>query len=63
MNRDPHVKCSIMFGSGKFQNGILVQPHEQHAIDPSDNAQLEAFRNKIWFVVRLCSACGVWCGS
>ncbi|KAI0332192.1 acetyl-CoA synthetase-like protein [Cubamyces sp. BRFM 1775] len=48
VNRDPHVKSCIMFGSGKFQNGILVQPHEQYAIDPSNIAQLEAFRNRIW---------------
>ncbi|KAH9903318.1 acetyl-CoA synthetase-like protein [Cubamyces lactineus] len=48
VNRDPHVKSSVMFGSRKFQNGILVQPQEQYAIDPNDSAQLEAFRNKIW---------------
>ncbi|OSD01062.1 acetyl-CoA synthetase-like protein [Trametes coccinea BRFM310] len=48
INEDPHVRCSMMFGSGKFQNGVLIEPKEPFAIDPSDPKQLEEFRNKIW---------------
>ncbi|OSD00523.1 acetyl-CoA synthetase-like protein [Trametes coccinea BRFM310] len=48
INQDPHVKCSMMFGSGKFQNGVLVEPVEEYAIDPSDPKQVEEFRNRIW---------------
>ncbi|KAI0350281.1 acetyl-CoA synthetase-like protein [Trametes cingulata] len=48
INADPHVKCSVMFGRGKFQNGILVEPREEFAIDPNDMKQVEAFRNMIW---------------
>ncbi len=38
-----------MFGRGRFQNGVIVQPKEP--FDPADEAKLEAFRNKIWFAV------------
>ncbi|OSD00551.1 acetyl-CoA synthetase-like protein [Trametes coccinea BRFM310] len=48
INQDPHVKCSMMFGSGKFQNGILIEPKEQFAIDPSDVQQVEKLRNDVW---------------
>ncbi|KAI9056494.1 acetyl-CoA synthetase-like protein [Trametes sanguinea] len=48
INQDPHVKCSMMFGSGKFQNGVLVEPVEEYVIDPSDPKQVEEFRNTIW---------------
>lgn len=48
INEDPRVKVSVMFGRGKFQNGVLVEPAADFALDPSDMAQVEAFRNKIW---------------
>ncbi|KAI9064759.1 acetyl-CoA synthetase-like protein [Trametes sanguinea] len=48
VNSDPHVRCSVMFGSGKFQNGILVHPKENFAIDPNDIKEVEIFRNRIW---------------
>ena len=35
-----------MFGRGRVQNGVLVQPAEE--FDPRDEARLEAFRNQIW---------------
>ena len=40
-----------MFGRGKFQNGILIEPTEEFRIDPSNIKQLEEFRNKIWYVL------------
>ncbi|TFY70598.1 hypothetical protein EVG20_g2397, partial [Dentipellis fragilis] len=45
---DPHVSAALMFGRGKFQNGVLVQPAPAYAFDPSDLERLEAFRNTIW---------------
>ncbi|KAI0672433.1 acetyl-CoA synthetase-like protein [Trametes maxima] len=48
INEDPHIKHSVMFGRGRFQNGILIEPMPEFAIDPKDPAQVEAFRNKIW---------------
>ncbi|KAI0364205.1 acetyl-CoA synthetase-like protein [Pilatotrama ljubarskyi] len=48
INEDPHVKSSVMFGRGKFQSGVLVEPAEDLQVDPQDPKQVEAFRNKIW---------------
>ncbi len=37
-----------MFGRGKFQNGVLVEPVSDFALDPDNTEQVEAYRNKIW---------------
>ena len=42
------MHACLMFGRGRFQNGILIQPKEP--FDPSDEAKLEDYRNKIWCV-------------
>jgi hypothetical protein len=39
-----------MFGRGRFQNGVLIDPKPQFAFDPKDQAKLEAFRKSIWQV-------------
>lgn len=49
MLQDPHVFACLMFGRGRFQNGILIQPKEN--IDPCDEVKLEEYRNKIWSVL------------
>lgn len=46
--RDPNVTAAIMFGRGRFQNGVLIQPSE--SFDPTDQDKLADFRNKIWYV-------------
>ena len=48
INEDPHVKSSVMFGRGKFQNGVLIEPSDGINVDANDAQQLAAFRNKIW---------------
>lgn len=37
-----------MFGRGRFQAGVLIDPKPQYKFDPSDEKQLAEFRNKIW---------------
>lgn len=44
----PMVSGCIMFGRGKNQCGVLIEPTEAHAIDPYDTDALVNFRNKIW---------------
>ncbi|KAL7278804.1 hypothetical protein ACG7TL_007815 [Trametes sanguinea] len=44
--QDPHIQAAIIFGQGRIQNGVIIQPKEP--FDPSDDAKLEEFRNKIW---------------
>jgi hypothetical protein len=39
-----------MFGRGRFQNGVLIDPKPQFAFDPEDEAKLENFRKLIWQV-------------
>lgn len=46
----PVVAGAVMFGRGKNQCGILVEPRPEHAIDPSDTQALVTFRNQIWYV-------------
>ncbi|KAI0755845.1 acetyl-CoA synthetase-like protein [Fomes fomentarius] len=51
INDDPYVKSSVMFGRGKLQNGVLIEPTEDYAFDPNDIKQVEVFRNKIWSTI------------
>ena len=44
------VAGAVMFGRGRNQCGILIEPHSQYVIDPSDQSALVDFRNKIWIV-------------
>jgi hypothetical protein len=39
-----------MFGRGRFQNGVVIDPKPQFAFDPKDKAKLENFRTLIWQV-------------
>ncbi|KAF4618234.1 hypothetical protein D9613_011556 [Agrocybe pediades] len=48
INQDPHVQASVMFGRGRFNAGLLVEPKIEFRFDPSDEAKLADFRNKIW---------------
>ncbi|KAH9917018.1 uncharacterized protein B0H18DRAFT_1123857 [Fomitopsis serialis] len=48
MSHDPHVVSGVMFGRGRFQAGIIVDPKPQYVFDVSDEAKLAEFRNKIW---------------
>ncbi|KAK0215362.1 NRPS-like enzyme [Armillaria nabsnona] len=45
---DRHISGVIMFGRGKFQPGVLVQPSPEHAFDPKDTNRLAEYRSLIW---------------
>ncbi|THG96088.1 hypothetical protein EW026_g5678 [Hermanssonia centrifuga] len=45
-----------MFGRGRPQAGIIVEPHPSHIVDTSDEAGIIAFRNKIWPIVEEANA-------
>jgi hypothetical protein len=40
-----------MFGRGRFQAGIIVDPKPAFTFDPSESVKLAEFRNKIWFAI------------
>ncbi len=48
--QDPLVHAAIIFGRGRFQNGVIIQPKEP--FESSDEAKLEEFRNAVWCVHR-----------
>jgi hypothetical protein len=48
LNQDPHIRSAILFGRGKFQNGVLIDPKSEFAFDASNVQQLVDFRNIIW---------------
>ncbi|KAI6156288.1 putative aminoadipate reductase [Pisolithus thermaeus] len=46
-----HVSSVCMFGRGRSQIGILVEPRPEYAINVGDEKQVAEFRNLIWPVV------------
>ncbi|KAF9650627.1 acetyl-CoA synthetase-like protein [Thelephora ganbajun] len=48
LNGDPHVKSAVMFGRGRFNPGVIIDPKPEFAFDPEDQEKLVEFRNKIW---------------
>ncbi|KAI0698168.1 hypothetical protein BC835DRAFT_1413297 [Cytidiella melzeri] len=47
----PIVRGAIMFGRGRDQAGILIEPTDENLVDSSSEQALVAFRNRIWPVV------------
>ncbi|GJE91046.1 acetyl-CoA synthetase-like protein [Phanerochaete sordida] len=45
---DHHVQAAVMFGRGRFNAGVLVDPVSQYKFDPADERKLVEFRNLIW---------------
>ncbi|KAF7358618.1 Acetyl-CoA synthetase-like protein [Mycena sanguinolenta] len=56
LNQDPHVSASVMFGRGRLQAGVIVDPKPNHKFDPSDTLKLAEFRNAIWPTVEKMNA-------
>ena len=40
-----------MFGRGRFNAGVLIEPKPAYKFDPADEAKLAEFRNAIWHVL------------
>jgi long-subunit acyl-CoA synthetase (AMP-forming) len=43
-----YVNGTVMFGRGRNQVGILIEPRPGYEIDVNDGTQLAEFRNKVW---------------
>ena len=50
LNGDPHVKSAVMFGRGRFNPGVIIDPKPEFAFDPEDQEKLAEFRNTVWCV-------------
>ena len=46
--RDPFVSGAVIFGRGRFQCGVIVEPKEPYKFDPKDMKKLVEFRSFIW---------------
>lgn len=47
----PYAAGAIMFGWGKPQPGVLIEPSAAYAVDPNDEVELVMYRNLIWYVI------------
>ncbi|KAF8869841.1 hypothetical protein CPB85DRAFT_1356315 [Mucidula mucida] len=52
LNQDRNVLSCVVFGRGKPQAGVLVDPIPTLSIDSNDSAALEEFRTRIWPTVQ-----------
>jgi len=50
LNGDPHVKSAVMFGRGRFNPGVIIDPKPEFVFNPEDQEKLAEFRNRIWCV-------------
>ncbi|KAL5492825.1 hypothetical protein ACEPAI_4273 [Sanghuangporus weigelae] len=48
LDQDSNIDKAIIFGRGRFQCGVLIQPSKLHSINPSDTSAVAKFRNMIW---------------
>jgi len=46
----PLIQGVVVFGRGRSQVGILVEPSPEHVVDILDNNAVAAFKNEIWSV-------------
>ena len=51
LNQDPRIQTAVMFGRGKVQPGVLIDPRSEYKFDPIDEEKLEMFRNLVWYVM------------
>ncbi|ETW75335.1 hypothetical protein HETIRDRAFT_461285 [Heterobasidion irregulare TC 32-1] len=54
--KHPLVANAVIFGRGRFQNGVIIDPTPGHHIDPEDTEALAQFRREIWPVVEEANA-------
>ncbi|EJT96905.1 acetyl-CoA synthetase-like protein [Dacryopinax primogenitus] len=47
LNGNPHIRASMMFGSGRFQVGVAIEP-AGHICSITNDESLAEFRNLIW---------------
>ena len=48
MMKDPRIRAAVMFGQGKFNAGVIVDPIPEFQFDFCDRQKFAEFRNLIW---------------
>lgn len=46
----PLLQGAVIFGRGRNQVGVLIEPRPEHIVDVMDDNAVAVFRNEIWFV-------------
>jgi hypothetical protein len=49
MMKDPRIRAAVVFGQGKFNAGVIIDPTPEFQFDYSDRQKFAEFRNLIWF--------------
>ncbi|KIM91772.1 hypothetical protein PILCRDRAFT_83846 [Piloderma croceum F 1598] len=52
LNIDPHIQGAVIFGQGKLNAGVVIDPRLPYKFDPRDEDKLNDFRDKIWPTVK-----------
>jgi hypothetical protein len=48
MAKDPRIRAAVMFGQGKFNAGVIVDPIPEFEFDCNDKSKFAEFRDLIW---------------
>ncbi|KAF9460912.1 acetyl-CoA synthetase-like protein [Collybia nuda] len=48
LNKDQHVAFGIMFGRGRFNAGVIIEPSPEWTVDPDNETAVAEYRNKVW---------------
>ena len=48
--QDPHIRAAVIFGRGRPQNGVIIEPAPKFKFDVDDEVAWEMFIEMIWCV-------------
>ncbi|KAI5119730.1 hypothetical protein M0805_008660 [Coniferiporia weirii] len=48
LKQDPHVQAAVMFGRGRFNAGVILDPRPEFKFNSGDTTALAEFLQKIW---------------
>ena len=46
--KDPRIRAAVMFGQGRFNAGVIIDPIPEFQFDCCDKRKFADFRNLIW---------------
>ncbi|THH03896.1 hypothetical protein EW145_g5919, partial [Phellinidium pouzarii] len=56
LNHHPLVEASVIFGRGRFQCGVLIQPVQSASFNSTNTTQLVEFRDAVWPIIEKMNA-------
>ncbi|THG97397.1 hypothetical protein EW026_g4592 [Hermanssonia centrifuga] len=48
LQQDPRIQTAVMFGRGRFNTGVIIEPKPEFRLDPSDSEKVSQFWKDIW---------------